>query len=296
MGDIPVLLALTAGMVAALNPCGFALLPAYLTLVVAQGGDTDAGGRSAAVGRALTMTGAMTVGFVAVFGAFGLVAVPLALSLEQYLPWATIVIGVGLVGLGIYLITGRELLLSTPKMAGAAPGRTLRSMVLYGVAYAVASLSCTIGPFLAITTSTFRSENVLSGLGVFVLYGVGMGLVVGVLAVGVALARSGFVRAFRRATPYISRFSGVLLVLAGAYVAYFGYFEISVFNGGDANDPIVNAVTSVQSSVANAVAGINPAVWAALLAGLVGVGLGGTWWSRRRKRSTLPAESRTMAG
>jgi cytochrome c biogenesis protein CcdA len=216
----------------------------------------------------------MTTGFVAVFGAFGLVAVPLALSLERYLPWATIVIGVALVGLGVYLLTGRELLLNTPKMAGAAPGRTLRSMVLYGVAYAVASLSCTIGPFLAITTSTFRSQSVLSGVSVFVLYGIGMGLVVGVLAVAVALAQKGFVARFRQATPYISRFSGVLLVLAGAYVAYYGYYEIQVFSGAEADDPIVGAFTSVQANVANWVAGTNPAVLAAIL-GAVAVAAGG---------------------
>ena len=43
---------------------------------------------------------------------------------------------------------------------------TLPSMFLFGVSYAVASLSCTIGPFLAVTTSTFRSESWLTGLGV----------------------------------------------------------------------------------------------------------------------------------
>jgi cytochrome c biogenesis protein CcdA len=294
MTDVPVLLALTAGMVAALNPCGFALLPAYLTLVVAQGGQNTS--RSSAVGRALTMSAAMTTGFVAVFGAFGLVAVPLALSLERYLPWTTIVIGIALVGLGVYLLTGRELLLNTPKLAGAAPGRTLRSMVLYGVAYAVASLSCTIGPFLAITTSTFRSQSVLSGVSVFVLYGIGMGLVVGVLAVAVALAQKGFVARFRQATPYISRFSGVLLVLAGAYVAYYGYYEIQVFSGAQADDPIVGAFTSVQANVANWVAGTNPAVLAAIL-GAIGVAAGGaTWWSRRRRRTNQVEPSRTMAG
>ena len=294
MNDVPILLALTAGMVAALNPCGFALLPAYLTLVVA-GGD-EGSSRSAAVGRALTMSASMTAGFVAVFGAFGLVAVPLALSLERYLPWATIVIGFALVGLGVYLLTGRELLINTPKMAGAAPGKTVRSMFLYGVAYAVASLSCTIGPFLAITTSTFRSENVLSGLSVFVLYGIGMGLVVAVLAVAVALAQKGFITKFRKATPYISRFSGVLLVLAGAYVAYYGYYEIQVFAGAVTDDPVVGAFTSVQSSVANWVAGINPAILAAALGLLVAAGVGGAWWSRRRKRSDIVEPSRTMSG
>jgi len=296
MADVPVLLALTAGMVAALNPCGFALLPAYLTLVVAQGGEDSS--RPAAVRRALSMSAAMTAGFVGVFGTFGLVAVPLALSLERYLPWATIVIGVGLVGLGIYLLTGRELLLSTPKLAGAAPGRTIRSMVGYGVAYAVASLSCTVGPFLAITTSTFRSESLLSGVTVFVLYGVGMGLVVGVLAVAVALAQKGLVSRFRRATPYISRFSGVLLLVAGAYVAYYGAYEIQVFSGADASDPVVGAFTSVQSSVANWVAAINPWVLAGMLGLLVAVAVGSTVRARRRRRSPGPDTdpSRTMVG
>lgn len=294
MGEVPVLLALTAGMVAALNPCGFALLPAYLTLVVTQGGDGADDSRTAAVGRALSMTGAMTVGFVAVFGAFGLVAVPLALSLERYLPWATIVIGVALVGLGIYLLSGRELLLRTPKMHGAAPGQTLRSMLLYGVAYAVASLSCTIGPFLAITTTTFRSQSVLSGLAVFVLYGIGMGLVVGLLAVAVALARSGFVARFRRALPYVSRVSGGLLVLAGVYVAYYGWFEIRVFAGGSAQDPVVDAFTSVQGAISAWVAGLSPAVIVGSLAALAAVAVT-AWWAHRR-RSTDSEASRTMAG
>jgi cytochrome c biogenesis protein CcdA len=44
-----VALAFVAGMVAAFNPCGFAMLPAYLTLAI----DPQSGGQLAAVGRAL---------------------------------------------------------------------------------------------------------------------------------------------------------------------------------------------------------------------------------------------------
>ena len=51
-------LAFGAGLVAALNPCGFALLPAYLTLVVR----TEQAGGLTAVGRALAATVAMTLG------------------------------------------------------------------------------------------------------------------------------------------------------------------------------------------------------------------------------------------
>ncbi len=305
MTDVPVLLALTAGMVAALNPCGFAMLPAYLTMIVADTQGEGGSGRTNAVGRALGMTGAMTAGFVAVFGAFGLLVVPLALSLERFLPWATIVIGIALVGLGIALLAGRELLLATPKLHGAAPSRSFASMVLYGVAYAVASLSCTIGPFLAVTSTTFRSGTLLDGVAVFVLYALGMGLVVGILAVAVALARTGLVTSFRRAMPYIGRFSGALLVLAGAYVAYYGWYEVQLFNGGEVEDPIISTATGIQGAVTRFVTGIDPWAAAAVLLGLVTIGTAGVLLRRRRSdphvsapdtaTQTPGAQSRTMA-
>ena len=59
------LLALTAGMLAAVNPCGFALLPAYLSILVLGGNQP---GRGTAVRRALVSTGCLTLGFVASSG------------------------------------------------------------------------------------------------------------------------------------------------------------------------------------------------------------------------------------
>jgi cytochrome c-type biogenesis protein len=274
-------LGLAAGMVAALNPCGFALLPAYLTLLVARGGE---GGRTAAVGRALAMTAAMTVGFVGVFAGFGLLVVPLALSVERFLPWATVVIGVALVALGAWLLTGRELVLGTPRLR-AAPTSSRWSMVWYGVAYAVASLSCTIAPFLAITTSSVVTTGRVAGLAVFVAYGIGMGLVVGTLAVAVALAQVGLVARLRSTLPYVSRLSGGLLLLAGVYVAYYGWYELRVFGGGSADDPVVETALRVQGELTRWVAGLGPATVALVLLALVGLGTGvATVTGRRRRR------------
>ena len=90
-------LALAAGMLAAVNPCGFALLPAYLSVLVI--GD-DSPGTARAVGRALALTGWMTVGFIAVFGVFGLVVSPVASQVQQYLPWFTVAFGVAVAAAG----------------------------------------------------------------------------------------------------------------------------------------------------------------------------------------------------
>lgn len=261
------LLALTAGMVAAFNPCGFALLPAYLTLLISRNSERSS------IGRALAATAAMTAGFVAVFGTFGLVVVPLAISLGTYLSWATVAVGIGLVGLGLWLLTGHELVLRLPRLAGAAPTGSTTSMVPYGIAYAVASLSCTVAPFLAVTTSTFRAESVPAGVAVFVAYAVGMGLVVGVLAIAVALAQDGLVRRLRGVMPYVNRISGALLVLAGAYVTYYGAYELRLASGKITDDPVITAATSVQRAVARFITDMGPWVVGAALAALVAVWL-----------------------
>jgi cytochrome c biogenesis protein CcdA len=259
-------LAVGAGMLAALNPCGFALLPAWLTMVV-QG--ADGADRAVAVTRALRLAAAMTVGFVAVFGAFGAVVVPLALSLERWLPWATVVIGLGLVAVGLLLASGRELVVRVPRWQRAPTGGPL-TMVGYGAAYALASLSCTVAPFLAVLASTSRASGVGAGLAVVVAYAVGMGLLVGLLAVAVALAQASLVRRLRSVLPFVGRASGVLLVLAGAYVAWYGWYEIRVLGGGSTRDPVVDAALSVQSSLAETADRVGP-WWLAV--GLAGVGV-----------------------
>ncbi|MGH3792532.1 MAG: cytochrome c biogenesis protein CcdA, partial [Pseudonocardiaceae bacterium] len=105
--------ALAAGLVAAVNPCGFAMLPAYLTLVVA--GEQTQGSKVNAVARALAATAMMALGFLLVFGMFGLVIAPLATSVQQYLPAVTVVIGVALLALGIRMLSGREITLLLPR-------------------------------------------------------------------------------------------------------------------------------------------------------------------------------------
>jgi cytochrome c-type biogenesis protein len=263
--DAPLALALAAGMLAAVNPCGFALLPAYLSFLIA--GD---GGRGAAVARALGTTAAMTAGFVAVFGLFGLVVAPVAGSVQRHLPWVTIGVGLLLVALGGWLLAGRQVPgLGVTLSRGPAARRSLPSMAAFGVAYAVASLSCTVGPFLAIVVSSFRAGSTAAGIALFVAYAVGMGLTVAVAAVAVALTREGLLRRARRAAPVLSRLGGGLLVAAGAYVAWYGWYEVRVLRGGAVTDPVVDAAAVAQRRLSDLIDGAGAGVLAGVLAVLL---------------------------
>ncbi|MGH3764437.1 MAG: cytochrome c biogenesis CcdA family protein [Pseudonocardiaceae bacterium] len=280
--------ALAAGLVAALNPCGFAMLPAYLTLVVA-GDDAQPRNRVAAVARALAATAVMALGFLVVFGTFGLIVAPLAASVQRYLPAVTVVIGAGLVGLGGWMLAGRQLTVLAPKPGRGAPSARLGSMFGYGLAYAIASLSCTIGPFLAVTSATFRSGSILGGVEAYLAYGLGMTLVVGMLATATALAsstvsNSTVTTAARRLLPHLNRIGGGLLVLVGLYVGYYGVYELRLFFGdGNAADPVIEAAGWIQQLLAGWVDAIGPLPLLAMLAVLVIAAVISGWRIRQRR-------------
>nr|WP_230416564.1 cytochrome c biogenesis protein CcdA [Micromonospora tarapacensis] len=276
-------MAVAAGTLAVVNPCGFALLPAYLSFLVV--GDGSAG-RGAAVLRALVTTAAMTAGFVAVFGVFGLLVAPAGAAVQRHLPWVTIVMGLLLLGLGGWLLAGRSLPgVGLAVGRGPAVTRSLPSMAAFGAAYAVASLSCTVGPFLAIVVTSFRAGSVAAGAGLFLAYAAGMGLTVAVAAVAVGLARDGLIRRVRRAAPLLSRAGGVLLVVAGGYVAWYGWYEIRVLSGAASGDVVVDGATTVQRWLAEVLSRTGAVTLTAVLVALLAVAGVLWWWRRPRPRS-----------
>lgn len=235
MIDAPLALAFASGMVAAVNPCGFAMLPAYVSFFLGKEGDARPT-RSQSVLRALPVAMAVSLGFVAVFGVVGIVLRPISSTVQEYAPWATIVVGIGLVGYGIVTLAGFEPTVRIPKLNRGGRTRGLGSMFLYGVSYAIASLTCTIGIFIANIVNAFSRTNFISGVSVLVLYAAGMGLVITALTVAIALARDSVVRVMRSGMRYVNRVAGVLMVLMGAYVAWYGIFSLRV-----RNDPTATA-------------------------------------------------------
>jgi cytochrome c-type biogenesis protein len=282
MPDGLLALALGAGMLAAVNPCGFALLPAYLSLLILS---DDSPSRPRAVWRALRLTAAMTLGFAGVFAIFGLAVAPVAAGIQEFLPWFTVVLGLLLVTLGAVLLAGRTVTLpAVRRRSGEVKPLTASfgSMVGFGASYAAASLSCTIAPFLAVVVAGFRGESVAVGAALFLAYAAGMGLVVGTVAVALALARAGLVAGLRRTGRWVPRASGLLLLFAGAYVAYYGWWELRVAQGRGLEDPVISTAAEVQRALVEGVQMLPPLAWLALAGALVAAGL----WRRRARAAT----------
>ncbi|MHA1572288.1 MAG: cytochrome c biogenesis CcdA family protein, partial [Alphaproteobacteria bacterium] len=228
--------AFLAGSVATVNPCGFALLPAYLARRLAI--KDDARNPSDAIIRALVAGGVMTFGFLLIFGLGGGAIALGAGWLTSVFPWAGLVIGVALAGMGLVVLSGRRIGLGLmPRPAAAAGG--LRGDLVFGLGYGTASLSCTLPIFLAVMGAA-ATDSALAGVLSVSAYALGMGTIVVALAVCAALSKTGLAVAFKGLLPYLPRVGGALLFLSGLYVAYFwGYTLFSDAPPTDGNAIIV---------------------------------------------------------
>lgn len=267
MIDAPLAAAFTAGMVATVNPCGFAMLPAYLGyfLGIDQGDD---GRSSASVSRALLVGTVVSAGFLLLFAIAGALVSWTSLAVGEWSPWLTVVIGVLLFGLGIAFLAGWEPALALPRLDKGGRTRGMWSMFVFGISYAIASLSCTIGPFTAVVATTFSRSSLASGVATFVAYGLGMALLLMVLTVSLALARQGVLTKLRRAMPYFTRIAGAIMVIAGAYLAWYGVYEIRLIQQGrqDATRGPVGLVTGWSSDISSWLGDLDPLSVALVLA------------------------------
>lgn len=259
MSQATLLYAFSAGMVAAINPCGFALLPAYLSYYLgleskAAAADLDGAGPDTAppgrpLARGLAVAGAMTLGFLLVFGIIGAMWTSVQELIGTRLPWVVVGVGVILLGFGIAMLRGFVPVVKLPKLATTSGSQSAASAFVFGVSYGVASLSCSIGPFIAAVTLTFRRHSVVDGLLTLVMYGLGMGAIICVLTLSVTFARHGIINRLRSLIPHMSRISGVLLILSGLVAIYYGWYEASILTNGAPDSSFGRTVTGWRDSI-----------------------------------------------
>lgn len=229
------------GMVASVNPCAFVLLPTYLIYFL--GVEAELGGpQRASVRRALVVSAAVSAGFMSVFVVAGILSNSVTSWLDRNAKYATAVIGVTLLVLGVAMLIGYRLPIATPAVGGGRDRRA-RSMYVYGAAYAVASIGCTIGLFAA--TAFGAPDSFAAGVANVVAYGAGMALVVTALTVSLAVANHALLRVLRSVMRHANQLAAAFVLLSGAYLLY--YFWVVDVN--EESDAITEAVEGFQNDV-----------------------------------------------
>jgi cytochrome c biogenesis protein CcdA len=216
VGSGPLLYAFTLGLVAAVNPCGFPLLPAYLSFFVGDGTDE----RPRRNLRALGAGASVAAGFVVVFGLLGILVEGGIEVVLGWVGWVMIPVGVAMVALGVAAALGRSTVVLRP-IRRIGTGRGVLAMAGFGVTYAVASLSCALPLFLAAVAGSFGRLGFFDGAGTFVAYALGMGLFLMVAGLVVANAGVSTLRRVRPLTLVVPRLAGAVLAVIGAYLIFY---------------------------------------------------------------------------
>ena len=240
---LPVGYAFGAGMVSTVNPCGFAMLPAYLGLFVGASelrpvpvgpiGSTQEVTRADAMAgqlaKAVLVATVVTGGFVLLFGVAGAIISAGGQLVVEFVPWIALAIGAVLAALGVAMLRGFKLSSGLPARIAAAMGNTqdvgLRGFLVFGIAYALASLSCTLPIFLTVVGGSLAVDGYAAAAFQFVSYALGMGLVILLLTVTTAVFKGSVTAWLRTGLPYAERFSAVLLMVAGSYIVYYWLFK-----------------------------------------------------------------------
>ncbi len=270
MIDAPIGLAFAAGLVATLNPCGFAMLPAYLSYFMGLDGAEEDERTNSGVGQALKVGAIVSSGFLVVFGTTGLLINAGVRSIIDWIPYVALGIGVAMVVLGFAMFRGYELSIGFLKVNGGTASRDKKSVFTFGVSYALASLSCTLPVFLSVVVGSIASTSFISGFLTYVAYGLGMSALLMALTLAVAFAKQGVLRRMRSMLNYVQRLSAGFLVVAGLYITWFWATDLS----SDAGDQgaVAGIVDGWSASATNWVGDRSLSV-GLLLGGLVAIAI-----------------------
>jgi cytochrome c biogenesis protein CcdA len=233
------------GVLAAVNPCGFVLLPTYLVFFLGTREETELA-TSERMRRALVVSSGISIGFLTIFFVIGVISRLFTQWIELNAKYASLAIGIVLVIGGARMLSGWTPKFAMPQIGGVQT-KTFRATVIYGVAYAVASIGCTIG-FL--TTAVFGSialHGFISGVFSILLYGLGMAMLVTALTVSLAFAKTGIVTVIKNRLHIIQRLGAILVTLTGIYLVFYWYAAISE----EKSTSFVTRIERWQTSVAS---------------------------------------------
>jgi cytochrome c biogenesis protein CcdA len=264
-----------SGLLAAVNPCGFVLLPTYLMYFLGVSGRP--GTQRATVRRALLVSAALSAGFMTVFVIVGGISRLFTDWLNQNAKYLALLIGVALVILGIAMLFGYRLPFSTPKLETGKRDQTIASMYIFGLAYAVASIGCTLGPFSATVLGTIDTDGFFQGVVAVALYGIAMSLLITTLTVTLALAQGGLLKSLRTGMTYVETASAVVMILSGLYLSWYWFNDIRDKYDDDLTGRVLNWQERIAQYIDN-----NRLVLAIVFAVIVGSALTYTFVSRRR--------------
>lgn len=220
-----------AGILAFFNPCGFAMLPAYVAYYLGNSEPTVQS-KLRALLNGLILGAVVSAGFLTVFSILGVIISLLGGAIGKFFPWAGALIGLGLLFVGAKMLSG-NVPIGIPlleRLAGKIsqsqgnphPGG-LSFYYFYGITYALASCGCTL-PIFMIVIGTALAGGALNGFAQFGAYALAMALMMIALSIIMVFSRELISRILPSLMRVMRWAGGLGVIAAGAYLIYYNLF------------------------------------------------------------------------
>jgi cytochrome c biogenesis protein CcdA len=245
-------LVFAAGVFATFNPCGFAMLPAYMTILLSSSRGKVSPLRLAL--RAFQFSSLMSLGVISVFALFAAVIFPISTSIQRYLPIVTIAIGFTLIIFGLATFLGKAPFVRKLWSPNTAPSKRSKSLYLYGVTFALGSVSCTIGPLLAATSKSLNL-GLIATFKTYLIYALGMSATILILAL-VSLFSQAALGKLRSSIGLIEKISAVFLIAVGFYLIIFGIYETQWSHLVDPLKNFIDSIFALQGKIISLVSSL----------------------------------------
>ena len=200
------------------------MFPAYVGYQLGTVETTRSPVRSAISGVTLGLSA--TAGFIVVFAAVGLVLAAGGRVIGQFLPFVGLGVGVLIAGTGVWLlVSGRKIAIMSASRVNLGQGTGLKNVFLFGIAYAIASLSCALPLFLVavgiVAGQTLSAGSIAETVIGSVVYGLGMGVVMVGATLGIVFFKDLVSRWIRAVMLYVEPVGKLAMVGAGVYLIYY---------------------------------------------------------------------------
>jgi cytochrome c biogenesis protein CcdA len=186
-------------------------------------------------------------GILIVYALLGIVAAAAGEAMKKYVGLLQPIVAVVIIIMGAIMLTsyvlplykvtaplrpvsdsiGRGFRRLSSKDPAGEPGE-YAGLFSYGAGYGAASLGCHAPIFIALVVGALDTGSFGDALFVFLMYALGMGLLMVVVTVMVGMAKTGLVKNLMKWMPLIKKISGVVLVIVGAVLIYLYLFPAAL--------------------------------------------------------------------
>lgn len=212
-------IAFGAGISVFFSPCGVALLPSYIALLLSKK-ETHNQSKLRRAWQGFKIGFVVSLGIVTVFLGLGILISFVGNILAPYAFWFGTITGILLIILGVFMLAGKSLHLAGLKVR-LSEKLSFKTYYIFGIVYAFGGIACTLGVFLFVVGTALSSGDFLTAFLTFLSFTAGAVILMVSVTVLSAITKTLANRWIARYLRPVQIISSLIVIIGGLYLIGF---------------------------------------------------------------------------